>query len=128
MIIKIILIPLLLLFTYFINQLINTNIAIIIITIWLIVFAIDVIYTYNNKQYIKSNEFNIILRSLYSKIPYIIIIIMIFILECLMLILLSYLIFNSITIKSIGLIALTLILLHIEAIYSSMRFIKNKNN
>jgi len=122
-IITLILIPLLLLFLYFINQLIDIITAIIIIAIWLTIFAIDAIYTYKNKQYIKSNEFNIILRRLYSKIPYIAIIIMIFAIECLILILLSYLIFDSITIKSIGLIALILIALHIQAIYSSIKFI-----
>lgn len=90
------------------------------IVFWGIAFATDAIYTYTKREYIKSKEFNIIMRTLYQKINYSLIILIILAIEISMILMIAYLTDNKITTV---MIAFTL--LHLEAFYNSRRTIKN---
>ena len=96
--------------------------------IWIISFAIDSIYTYHNRAFIKDKEMNIIMYYLYDKIPYPLIISIILTIELIMIIGLAYLYTQSINynlkIENISLNMIVFAYIHIEAFLTSRRTIK----
>jgi Ca2+/Na+ antiporter len=107
---------------------INNDIALLLMITWMVAFAIDAIYTYNNRALIKSKESNIIMHHLYGKIPYPLIIVIILALELAMILALSYLYTQAINsmmrITNIGLTMIVFAYLHIEAFIASNKTIK----
>ncbi|GIU71975.1 MAG: hypothetical protein KatS3mg003_1454 [Candidatus Nitrosocaldaceae archaeon] len=110
------------------DQYIDTIIALLFIIIWIISFAIDSIYTYHNRMYIKDREMNIIMYYLYDKIPYPLIIAIILTIELIMIIGLAYLYTQSLNynlkIENISLNMIVFAYIHIEAFLTSRRTIK----
>ena len=110
------------------DRYINYHIALSFIIIWMISFAIDSIYTYHNRMYIKSNESNLIMYHLYDKIPYPLIIAIILTIELSMILSLSYLytqaVNSTIDITNISLAMIVFAYIHIEAFLISRRTIK----
>jgi hypothetical protein len=110
------------------DRYINYHIALLFIIIWIISFAIDSIYTYHNRAYIKDREMNIIMYYLYDKIPYLAILAIILTIELIMIIGLAYLYTQSINsnlkIENISLNMIVFAYIHIEAFLTSRRTIK----
>ncbi|MEM2857153.1 MAG: hypothetical protein QW416_08645 [Candidatus Nitrosocaldaceae archaeon] len=96
------------------------ELPIYLIVIWCIAFAIDAIYTYINRAYIKSKEFNIIMRGLYQRLNYSLIILIVLAIEVAMIFAIAYLTNGKITT-----IMIAFTILHLEAFYNSRRTIKN---
>ncbi|GIU72399.1 MAG: hypothetical protein KatS3mg003_1878 [Candidatus Nitrosocaldaceae archaeon] len=110
------------------DQYIDTIIALLFIIIWIISFAIDSIYTYHNRAFIKDKEMNIIVYYLYNKIPYPLIIMIILTIELTIIIGLAYLYTQSLNynlkIENISLNMVVFAYIHIEAFLISRRTIK----
>lgn len=121
----------------FLEPYINIVNACMFISLWLMAFNLDAIYTYMNRKYIKQYERNIIMRHLYGKIPYPIIILMIFILETVTIYGLTYLYYEpriaqmiddrstilGLPITNLALTAIVFAFMHMHAVYNSMQLI-----
>ncbi len=121
----------------FLAPYINITTAYMLITLWIVFFNLDACYTYTNRRYIKQYEQNIIMRNLYGKMPYFVIVALIFLLELGTIYALTYLYYEpriyimpddrplilGLPIANFALVAIVFAFMHIQALYNSMQLI-----
>ncbi len=138
-IVYIIIIVTVLVLLQFLEPYINIVTASMFISLWLMSFNLDAIYTYMNRNYIKQYERNIIMRNLYGKIPYPVIAIIIFMLEAVTIYGLTYLYYEpkihnqilpddrptilGLPITNLSLTTIVFAFMHMHAVYNSMQLI-----